>query len=197
MSNDIRGGIPAGGDVHADLVPLRSKVYELEHRFQERQAHYSKLKPVYAGNVQKFQRHSRREVVERERLERELQVLQGYVETGRLQFGGLAVWGRQTVDPTGTNGFKNRLTFRHQWSPRGSPTGTNRHQQAPRSTERTAKLVFEIHGSAVDLILTAKPSNLPVPRLNERTLRRDSFTFWKVGRVLVKAVVVGVGPSCS
>ena len=50
-------------------------------------------------------------------------------ETGRLQFGGLAVWGRQTVDPTGTNrhqqaprdtnGFKKRLTFRQQWVPRG------------------------------------------------------------------------------
>ena len=42
---------------------------------------------------------------------------------------------------------------------------TNRNQQAPTGTERTAKLVFEIHGLAVDLILTAKPSNLPVPRL--------------------------------
>ena len=32
--------------------------------------------------------------------------------------------------PRGTNGFKNRQIFGHQWAPRGSPTGTNRHQRA-------------------------------------------------------------------
>ena len=52
----------------------------------------------------------------------------------------------------------------------GTTRLTNRHQQAPTGTERTAKLVFEIHGLAVDLILTAKPSNLPVHTFACRTL---------------------------
>ena len=37
---------------------------------------------------------------------------------------------RHQQAPRGIMGFKNRLTFRHQWAPRGSPTGTNRHQRA-------------------------------------------------------------------
>ena len=41
----------------------------------------------------------------------------------------------------------------------GTTRLTNRHHKAPTSTERTAKLVFEIYSLAIDLILTAKPSN--------------------------------------
>ena len=109
------------------------------------------------------------------------------VETGRLQFGGLAVWGRQTVDPTGTTrqqqtGTAGEAGRDHRprekesiasAAPKVKSMGVVNglrshtdatHQQAPTGTERTAVLVFEIHGLAVELILTAKPSNLPMPR---------------------------------
>ena len=46
----------------------------------------------------------------------------------------------------------------------GTTRLTNRHQQAPTGTERTAKLVFEIHGLVVDFILTAKVPNRPTCR---------------------------------